>query len=343
MPAAVRLRHELHARPELSGREHGTADRVVAAITAGFDGDRSDNGEAAIAVSAVADTGRLVRIGPAGGPAVAVRAELDALPLDERTGARWSSQVPGAMHACGHDVHLAAAAALARAAAAVHRAVGLPAALLLVLQPREELSPSGARDVVDSGLLEQQRVRSMIGVHVQPQVPPGQVAVDPGVVNAGMDEFTITVTGRGGHSAYPHLTRDPVPALCQSVLAARDAVERGRPDAAGRGHRGHAAGRHRAERDRRGGPGAGHRADHAPGRPGAAARAAADRGHRNRGRLRLHRRADRRARRGPAAQRPGPGRRGAGPARPAGRPPRSPSSGPAARTTSRPTARCCPP
>ena len=224
MLAAVRLRHELHARPELSGREHGTADRVVGAITAGFDGDRTDNGEAAIAVSAVADTGRLVRIGPAGGPAVAVRAELDALPLDEHTGARWSSQVPGAMHACGHDVHLAAAAALARAAAAVHRAVGLPAALLLVLQPREELSPSGARDVVDSGLLEQQRVRSMIGVHVQPQVPPGQVAVDPGVVNAGMDEFTITISGRGGHSAYPHLTRDPVPALCQSVLAARDAV-----------------------------------------------------------------------------------------------------------------------
>ena len=85
------------------------------------------------------------------------------------------------------------------------------------------------------------------------------MAVDPGVVNAGVDEFTITVTGRGGHSAYPHLARDPVPALCQSVLAARDAVERGRPDAARRGHRGHAAGRQRAERDRRGGPGARHR------------------------------------------------------------------------------------
>jgi amidohydrolase len=220
LPAAVRLRHELHARPELSGREHGTADRVVDAITA-----PGDNGATPLPVSPVAGTGRMLRIGPADGPAVAVRAELDALPVTEQTGARWSSLVPGAMHACGHDVHLAAAAALARAAATVHRTAGLPAALLLVLQPREELAPSGARDVVDSGLLAEQRARSMIGVHVQPRVAAGRVAVDPGVVNAGVDEFTITVTGRGGHSAYPHLAHDPVPALCQSVLAARDAVE----------------------------------------------------------------------------------------------------------------------
>jgi amidohydrolase len=128
------------------------------------------------------------------------------------------------MHACGHDVHLAAAVALGRSALTVHHSVGLPAALLLVLQPREELSPTGAGDVVASGLLAREQTRAVVGVHLQPQVPAARLAVDPGVVNAGVDEFTITITGRGGHSAYPHLARDPVPPLCQSVLAVRDAV-----------------------------------------------------------------------------------------------------------------------
>ena len=107
LPAAVRLRHELHARPELSGAEAATAERVVAAIVA----DRP--GSTQPAVSTVAGTGRLVRIGPASGPAVAVRAELDGLPVHERTGIAWASTTPGAMHACGHDVHMAAAVALA--------------------------------------------------------------------------------------------------------------------------------------------------------------------------------------------------------------------------------------
>ena len=224
LPTAVRLRHELHARPELSGAEEGTAERVVAAIAAAAPPHPPGPGPTVLAVTSVAGTGRLVRIGPSTGPAVAVRAELDALPVIEQTGAAWASEEPGVMHACGHDVHLAAAVALGRSALSVHHAVGLPAALLLVLQPREELSPSGARDVVDSGLLAREQARSVLGVHLQPQVPAGRVAVDPGVVNAGVDAFTITITGRGGHSAYPHLALDPVPPLCQSVLAVRDAV-----------------------------------------------------------------------------------------------------------------------
>lgn len=222
LPAAVALRHELHAHPELSGAEEATAERVVAALAG------AEPGGPDLAVTRVAGTGRLVRIGPASGPAIAVRAELDALPVQERTGAPWASGVPGVMHACGHDVHLAAAVALGRAARRVHRrrrpAGGLPAALLLVLQPREELNPTGAGDVVGSGLLDRERVRAVLGVHLQPQVPAGRLALDPGVVNAGVDEFTITITGRGGHSAYPHLARDPVPALCQCVLAVREAA-----------------------------------------------------------------------------------------------------------------------
>ena len=217
LPAAVELRHELHRRPERSGHEQRTTDRVVAAITSAV-------GPAVDRDVAVAGTGRLLRIGPATGPAVAIRAELDGLPVTEQTGVGWASEVPGTMHACGHDVHLAAVVALARAAAAAPRRHRLPAALVIVLQPREELAPSGARDVVDSGLLLEHDVRAVVGVHVQPQVAAGQLAVDPGAVNAGVDEFTITISGRGGHSAYPHLASDPVPALCQSVLAVREAT-----------------------------------------------------------------------------------------------------------------------
>ena len=99
---AVRLRHHLHAHPELSGSEHRTAATVSAAL-------------GAAGAPAVGGTGRIVRIGPQSGPCVAIRAELDALPVAEQTGVSWASPT-GAMHACGHDVHLAALVALARAA-----------------------------------------------------------------------------------------------------------------------------------------------------------------------------------------------------------------------------------
>lgn len=204
LPAAVRLRHDLHADPEPSGAEVRTVARVCEAV--GLDGDP------------VAGTGRLLRLGP-DGPAVAVRAELDGLPLDEDTGVPYASR-NGVMHACGHDVHLAALSALARAA----RRVELPAGLVLLLQPREEVGPTGATDVVASGALPAADVRAVIGAHVQPLVPEGAVTADAGPVNAAVDEFRISVTGRGGHGAYPHLAVDPVPPLCRAVLALQDVV-----------------------------------------------------------------------------------------------------------------------
>src|SRR5690606_26618358 len=114
-----------------------------------------------------------------------------------------------AMHACGHDVHIAGAVALARA---VHAAAGA-VPMLLVLQPREETSPSGALDVVESGVLRRHGVTAMVGSHVQPLLPAGTVACTPGAVNASSDEFTVVMRGRGGHAAYPQLARDPVLAL----------------------------------------------------------------------------------------------------------------------------------
>jgi amidohydrolase len=205
---AIRLRHDLHAHAEPSGAEHRTSARVAAAVNA-TDGPL------------IGGTGRIVRIGPQSGPCIAVRAELDALPVVEQTGAPWASHT-GAMHACGHDVHLAALVALARAA----RKAELPAALLAVLQPREEANPLGAPDIVASQAFAAHQPRAVIGAHLQHQVPPGTVAATAGTVNAAADEFEIRVAGTGGHAGYPHLAADPVPALCQVVLALQQIVSR---------------------------------------------------------------------------------------------------------------------
>ncbi len=209
---AVTLRHELHADAEPSGAEHRTAARVARALGAG-------NGKP------VAGTGRIVRIGPAGGHAIALRAELDALPITEETGVAWASAT-GAMHACGHDVHLAALTALGRAVLRASQLGVLPASLLAVLQPREETYPSGARDIVTSGALDAERPGAVVAVHLQHQLPAGTAAAPAGTVNAACDDFEIRVGGTGGHAGYPHLAADPIPALCQTVLALQQIVSR---------------------------------------------------------------------------------------------------------------------
>jgi amidohydrolase len=218
LPAAVELRHELHRYPEPSGAEARTAATAAAALGAP---DAVDAGSTTMAGTVVANTGRLIRIGPPAGPAIAIRAELDALPITEETGAAWSS-VTGVMHACGHDVHLAALAALGRAA----RRADLPVALLAVLQPREETSPSGAQEIASAASFATQRPAAMIGVHLQHQFPAGTVAAAAGTVNAATDDFEITVAGTGGHAGYPHLAADPVLALCESVVALQHLVSR---------------------------------------------------------------------------------------------------------------------
>ncbi|GEL19416.1 M20 metallopeptidase family protein [Pseudonocardia asaccharolytica] len=203
---AVELRHLLHAHPDLSGDEARTADRVVDALGGSE-------------VYEVAATGRLIPIGGCAGPVVAVRAELDALPIIEDTGAPFAATV-GAMHACGHDVHLAALVALARAV----RRVGTPVPLLAVLQPREETRPSGALDLVREEAFTRLDVRAVIGAHLQPALPAGCVSATPGAVNASFDEVVLRMRGRGGHGAYPHLNRDPVLALMHALVAAHQIV-----------------------------------------------------------------------------------------------------------------------
>lgn len=207
LPVAAKLREELHANPRLSGDEADTARRVAEA--AGLD------------LEPVAEAGGVARLGPATGPTVLLRAELDALPVMEQTGAEFAS-TSGVMHACGHDVHLAAIAALAKSA----QAIDLPVALLVALQPREETYPSGAFDIIESDALERHDVRHAIGAHVHPRVASGSVATGSGPINAASGEIEITVTGRGGHGAYPHEANDVAACVSGIVLALSELVRR---------------------------------------------------------------------------------------------------------------------
>jgi amidohydrolase len=207
VPAARALRRELHRHPDLSGAERHTAERLRHALPN-------------LHPTRVAETGFLVRVGPPG-PAVVVRGELDALPLREQTGVEWSA-TEDAMHACGHDVHLAALWALLQAG----RRVELPVGLIGLFQPREEVQPSGAETVVTSGLLAEHEVVAVVGGHVQPRVPAGVVSTGVGAVNASADEFEIVVHGQPGHGAYPHVTIDPVPALAAIINGLQELVGR---------------------------------------------------------------------------------------------------------------------
>jgi amidohydrolase len=201
LPRAVELRHRLHARPELAHAEEHTAAAVEA--------------ELPVPCARVAGTGRIARVGGAPGAPVAVRAELDGLPIEEHTDAPFRA-VDGAMHACGHDVHMAALVALTRAAHALGDA--LPAPLVALFQPSEEAYPSGAEQLAREDLAALAPA-AVVAAHVHPELPWGTVALDPGPVNASCDYVEIVVDGHPSHGAYPHRGRDPILAIAHVVVA----------------------------------------------------------------------------------------------------------------------------
>jgi amidohydrolase len=207
LPRAIELRHRLHSQPELAHAEHTTAAAVAA--------------ELPVTCATVAGTGLIARIGAADGPAVAVRAELDGLPIEEHTDAPFRA-TGGVMHACGHDVHMAGLVALARATHALGDE--LPVALLVVLQPSEEAYPSGAEQLL--GELTALAPAAVVAAHVHPELPWSTVALDPGTINASCDYVEITVHGQPAHGAYPHRGRDPILALCEIVVSLHAQVGR---------------------------------------------------------------------------------------------------------------------
>ena len=212
------LRHELHEHPELSGREQGTRARLRALFA-----------EPPFEVLPLpTEEGLLVRIrgkkpGKGPGRRVAIRADMDALPVSEWAGNPIRSQNPGVMHACGHDMHMAfvCGAGLLLSRAREH----FSGEVLLLFQPAEETG-EGAQRLLDAGLFDLYPVDHIIGGHVKPELAAGKISVRTGPVMAALDGFYIEVLGKGGHGACPHVCRDPIVAAAAVVMALQTVVSR---------------------------------------------------------------------------------------------------------------------
>lgn len=210
----VRMRRELHQIPELGFKEWKTSDFVADYLSAlGLPVKR---GVAGTGVVALLDTGRP-------GPCVAIRADMDALPLSEATGLPFASRHDGAMHACGHDGHMAMALGAARLLTAAQEE--LCGAVKFIFQPAEEML-GGARYMVEAGVLESPRVDGIVGLHLWPDLPAGRFGVKAGTVMASMDHVDITVHGRAGHGAAPHQGVDAILAASHVLTALQALVSR---------------------------------------------------------------------------------------------------------------------
>ncbi len=221
--AAIELRHDLHRRPELAWDERATAE-----VT------RHHPDDARIAHRPCAGTGTVATLAAdAPGPHVALRADIDAMPVTEATGLAWSSEHPGRMHACGHDGHTAALFAAAWWLA--QHEPRLPGPVTLLFQPAEE-GGHGAREMIADGALDggfepgrARPVEKVFGWHNWPSIPFGHAACPDGAVMAANGTFRIEVTGQGGHASEPESCRDPVLAGAAIVVALQQLVARRLP------------------------------------------------------------------------------------------------------------------
>ena len=215
--AVIATRRDLHRHPELSWREERTQGVILDRLHAlGLED-----------VCPLAGTGAtaLAR-GSRDGPCVLWRADIDALPVPERTGLPYASEREGAMHACGHDAHAAIALGLAELAAGARDS--LAGAVRFVFQPAEEASGGAAR-CIEEGVLEGPRVERCLGLHVSADVPVGTINVAPGPFFASPTSLRIAIEGRGGHAASPHQSVDAVVVAAHVITALQTVVSRSLP------------------------------------------------------------------------------------------------------------------
>jgi amidohydrolase len=211
------LRHAIHREPEIGLDLPRTQAKVLGALD-GLPLEIS-TGEGLTSVTAVLRGGRP-------GPAVLLRGDMDALPVTEETHLPYASAIPGAMHACGHDLHTAMLAGAARLLSA--RQADLPGTVIFMFQPGEE-GYAGARQMISEGVLEAagERPVAAYALHViSNRLPCGVFSTRPGPMLAAADQILVTVRGRGGHASTPHRAADPIPAACEMVIALQTLVTR---------------------------------------------------------------------------------------------------------------------
>ncbi len=210
LPELIELRRHLHAHPELSGEEHQTAALISGELRQC--GWRVREG--------VGRTGVLAQLGPESGPQLGLRVDMDALPVEERTGLPYASRQQGVMHACGHDLHSCIGLGVARLLA---QESSLPVGMRLLFQPAEELA-QGARWMRADGATD--GLTALFGVHVFPELPVGSIGVRSGSLTAAAGELEIEVIGEGGHGARPHQSVDAIWIASRLVTGLQEAISR---------------------------------------------------------------------------------------------------------------------
>jgi len=207
-------RRHLHANPELSFKEYNTSAFICSVLEQ----------EGIPFQTGFAGTGITALIGENAGPVIALRADMDALPIIELNDVEYKSKNEGIMHACGHDVH---SASLLGAALVLNRLKkDLPGKVKLVFQPGEEVLPGGASLMLKEGALNNPWPGAIFGQHVHPEIKAGEVGFCPGPYMASTDEIYVTVKGKGGHAALPHRVIDPVLISAHLIVALQQIVSR---------------------------------------------------------------------------------------------------------------------
>ena len=217
-PAMRTFRRQMHQTPEVMFEEHQTAALIRGQL------DRL--GVAYLPAPSEAPTATIACIGDPQLPCIALRADIDALPITEATGAAYASTIPGRMHACGHDGHTAALLGAAAVFKKIERS--LDVCVKLIFQPAEE-GGGGAERLVRAGVMDGRlgpKPLAIFGLHGWPGIPLGKVATRPGPLLASTDNFSATFVGKGTHGAFPHLGRDPIVATCAAVLSLQQVVSR---------------------------------------------------------------------------------------------------------------------
>lgn len=211
----IAIRNYIHQNPELSFKEYNTSKYVEQKLK-----------EYGIEkVKRVIETGIIAEIyGEQPGKTIALRADMDALPIQEDADNPVCSKVTNVMHACGHDMHTASLLGTARILQECKE--NLHGKVVLIFQPGEEYMPSGAKMLMESGKLEQYNIDWIVGQHTDPELEAGKVGFRSGAYMASTDELFLTVKGKGGHGAFPHLLNDTVLAASQIVVAAQQIVSR---------------------------------------------------------------------------------------------------------------------
>jgi amidohydrolase len=215
LESTIQNRRHLHAHPELSFQEHKT----VAFVAAKLD-------ELGIAYQPMAKTGlvAIIKGDKASDQVVALRADMDALPIQEANEVAYKSTQAGVMHACGHDAHTASLLGTASILQELKAEFG--GTIKLIFQPAEELLPGGANQMIKEGVLENPKPQAVLGQHVMPFIETGKVGFRSGKYMASTDELYVTVKGKGGHAAQPQQNIDPVMITAQILVSLQQIVSR---------------------------------------------------------------------------------------------------------------------